>query len=124
MRWGFPGGDCDVLINPYFITCHDNGNRIPQWVTYRLTRDNIAGDAERTDDSRPDPELPKGHRAETAQSVTNAAYAAHTAYAVDTLAMLAFIMANQHDPLPANRVTTWLASIWWRHCEERNHGPS
>jgi hypothetical protein len=24
MRWGFPGGDCDVLVNQHFVTCHND----------------------------------------------------------------------------------------------------
>jgi endonuclease G len=66
MRWGYPGGDCAVLVNDYFITCHDNAKRIPEWVTYHLTSENVAGHAERTDDFRPDPQLPEGARAELA----------------------------------------------------------
>jgi len=64
LRWGFPGGDCDVLLGDYFITCHDRSNRIPQWVTYRLDSVSVAGEAERTDDFRADPYLPDYQRAE------------------------------------------------------------
>jgi DNA/RNA endonuclease G (NUC1) len=41
MRWGYPGGECTVLVNDYFITCHDNAKRIPEWVTYHLTSENV-----------------------------------------------------------------------------------
>jgi endonuclease G len=64
MQWSFPGGDCGVLMSEFFIICHDNANRIPAWVTYRLDAQIINGDAERTDDFRPDPRLPAGKRAE------------------------------------------------------------
>ena len=30
-HWGYPGGECDVRLNDYFITCHDGGKRIPIW---------------------------------------------------------------------------------------------
>ncbi|MBG7606308.1 MAG: DNA/RNA non-specific endonuclease, partial [Actinobacteria bacterium] len=64
LQWGYPGGDCVVLINDWFITCHDNMHRVPEWVSYHLTAESLSGDAERTDDFRPDPALPERHRAE------------------------------------------------------------
>ena len=64
LRWGYPGGNCVVLVNDYFITCHDNAYRVPQWVSYHLTAESLSGDAERRDDFRPDPDLSELHRAE------------------------------------------------------------
>jgi len=64
LRWGYPGGNCTVLVNDYFITCHDNSKRVPEWVTYHLTAENVTGETERSDDFRADPYLLQGSRAE------------------------------------------------------------
>ena len=64
LQGGYPGGDCVVLINDWFITCHDNVHRVPEWVSYHLTAESLSGDAERRDDFRPDPDLSELHRAE------------------------------------------------------------
>jgi endonuclease G len=65
VRWGFPGGSCVPLNKEFFIVCHDAQQREPEWVTYHLTRADLAGgQSERTENFRPDPELPPNDRAE------------------------------------------------------------
>ena len=59
LRWGYPGGEGELLVNEYFVTCHNNAHRVPEWVSYHLTDDNLMGDVERTDNFRPAPELSK-----------------------------------------------------------------
>ena len=61
---GLPGWRLHVLVNDYFITCHDDAKRIPAWVTFHLTDVNLSGETERSDDFRTDPNLPKEARAE------------------------------------------------------------
>jgi endonuclease G len=61
--WGYPGGDCDLLVKRHYVTCHDSYKRIPEWVAYRLTRRSLQGEAARTDDFRADPELDTDQRA-------------------------------------------------------------
>lgn len=64
VRWGYPGGDCTLLVKEHYVICHDDTNRVADWVTYRLNRENLQGDVSRTDNFRPDPELTSGERAE------------------------------------------------------------
>lgn len=64
VRWGYPGGTCTVLIKEYYVICEDIADRLPEWVTYHLTRAMLQGDVQRTDDFRPDPELTPGERSE------------------------------------------------------------
>lgn len=64
VRWGYPGGDCTLLVKEHYVICHDDVNRVADWVAYRLTRENLEGDVARTDDFRPDPELSPGERSE------------------------------------------------------------
>ncbi len=66
VRWGYPGGDCTILVKEHYVICYDDANRVPDWVTYHLTRQNLAGEIPRTDDFRADPNLPSGERAELA----------------------------------------------------------
>ena len=53
-----------LLVKEFFVICHDMEQEIPEWVTYHLTRENLQGTTQRTDDFRPDPELAPGERAE------------------------------------------------------------
>jgi endonuclease G len=53
-----------VLDKGYFVINHNNEWKIPYWVAYYLSKTNLQGSAARTDDFRPDPELPAGSRAE------------------------------------------------------------
>jgi endonuclease G len=64
VRWGYPGGACTLLIKEFYVICEDIPRRLPEWVTYELTREMLAGHAARTDDFRPDPDLTPGERAE------------------------------------------------------------
>jgi endonuclease G len=63
VRWGNPGGTCNVLFKRHYVTCHDSYKRIPEWVAYRLTPRSLQGDAARSDDFRADPELDADQRA-------------------------------------------------------------
>jgi endonuclease G, mitochondrial len=65
-RWGYPGGNCMLLIKDFYFICHDNDDRIPVWVMYHLTPEDLAGGAERSDDFRADPALDPDDRAELA----------------------------------------------------------
>jgi endonuclease G len=64
VRWGYPGGECTILVKEYYVICYDDANRVPDWVTYHLSRENLAGEAPRTNDFRADADLPSGERAE------------------------------------------------------------
>jgi endonuclease G len=64
VRWGYPGGHGAILIKQHFVILHDNHNKLPIWVTYHLTREDLQGTQGRTQDFRPDPTLPAGQRSE------------------------------------------------------------
>jgi endonuclease G len=84
LQWGFPGGSCSPLNKDVYITCHDNERRLPQWVTYRLRRQDLENPvSERTDDFRPDPELEAIARAELADYRSSGYDRGHMAPAAD-----------------------------------------
>lgn len=58
--------DCDQtrLDKQFFVICHDGDWRTARWVGYHLTAENLQGNQGRTDDFRPDPELPADERSE------------------------------------------------------------
>jgi DNA/RNA endonuclease G (NUC1) len=64
VRWGYPGGHGTILVKTHFVILHDNRNKLPVWVTYYLTREDLQGTQGRTQDFRPDPVLPAGQRSE------------------------------------------------------------
>ena len=57
---------CDQtrLDKEFFIICHDSHWRTARWVGYHLTAENLQGNQGRTNDFRPDPELPPDERSE------------------------------------------------------------
>ena len=73
VKWGYPGGTCAFLVREHYVACHDGKKRIPEWVTYHLTAENLAGDVSRTDNFRADPDLVPGERAELID-YTNSGY--------------------------------------------------
>ena len=112
MRWGFPGGDCEVLINEYFITCHDNADRVPAWVTYQLSSENLAGEAQRSDDFRPDPRLPAGQRAELPDYVGSGYDRGHMAPAAafkrsEDAMTATFVLSNMAPQTPSLNRQIW-----------------
>ena len=84
VRWGFPGGRCTILVKEFYVACHDPERKVPEWVTYRLTREDLALDViERTDDFRPDPDLAPGERAELVDYRSSGYDRGHLAPAAD-----------------------------------------
>lgn len=63
-RFGYPGGDGTLLVKDHYVISHRNDLKVPEWVAYHLSRENLQGIARRTNDFRPDPELPAGERSE------------------------------------------------------------
>jgi endonuclease G len=53
-----------LLDRSFYHICYEPGGRIPVWVGYDLTPTLLAGTIARTDDFRPDPDLPLSARAE------------------------------------------------------------
>ena len=63
LEFGTPDCPGQLLDKEFFVICHDPENKIAVWVGYVLTSEELEGSTERTDDFRPDPELPVGERA-------------------------------------------------------------
>ena len=84
VRWGFPGGSCAPLPKEFFIICHDGRLRVPEWVTYHLTRADLAqSEIERSDDFRPDTDLDPQERSELAHYRNSGYDRGHMAPAAD-----------------------------------------
>jgi endonuclease G, mitochondrial len=66
IKYGYPGGQGRILVKKYYVILHEDSLRIPEWVTYHLTKQDLEGTANRNDKFRPDPDIPIGMRAELA----------------------------------------------------------
>jgi endonuclease G len=64
LQYGLPSLDGQLIIREGYTLLHDGNKKVPLWVSYHLTKEDLQGTAGRTDDFRPDPEIPVGHRAE------------------------------------------------------------
>ena len=62
--FGYPSTDGILLYRQGYALCHDNEKKVADWVSYHLVDDYLVKNAGRTDDFRPDPELPEGERSE------------------------------------------------------------
>lgn len=106
VRWGFPGGHCTILVKEFYVACHDPERKVPEWVTYQLTRDDLArNEVERTDDFRPDPDLAPGERAELADYRNSGYDRGHMAPAADfkrsrEAMSLTFLLTNMAPQRP------------------------
>jgi endonuclease G, mitochondrial len=83
LRWGHPGGRCRILEKSFYVICEDVPNRVPEWVTYRLTRQDLGGKAKRKNNFRPDPDLAPNDRAEKADYKGSGYDQGHMAPAAD-----------------------------------------
>ncbi|WP_224982339.1 DNA/RNA non-specific endonuclease [Geomonas agri] len=62
--YGVPGQAGDLLCRKGFLLSHDAQKKTPVWVVERLTRERLQAKLKRSDNFRPDLDLPKGQRAE------------------------------------------------------------
>jgi endonuclease G len=62
--YGYPGTKGTILYRKGYVLAHDNLKKVASWVSYHLTDAYLVQNVPRTDDFRPDPDLPKGQRAE------------------------------------------------------------
>ena len=128
VRWGHAGGNCELLVQRYYIICEDKTHRVPRWVTYRLGRENLRDNVQR--ESNPfhaDRRLPRGERSEQSDYAHTGYDMGHMAPAGDfhrgARAMYeTFLMSNMAPQRPnLNRVI-------WRRLEDqirriaRDHG--
>lgn len=61
---GVPGASGDLLCRKGFLLAHDPQRKTPLWVVERMTRERLKAKLKRSDDFRPDTDLPHGKRAE------------------------------------------------------------
>jgi len=62
--YGYPGTSGTILYRKGYALAHDNNKKVASWVSYHLTDAYLVQNVHRTDDFRPDPDLPKGKRSE------------------------------------------------------------
>ena len=58
LQYGYPAYSDTVLDRTYFIIAYNRNYKIPEWVGYHLTKESLTGTTPRTNDFRPDSELP------------------------------------------------------------------
>lgn len=80
---GTPGTSGDLLCREGYLLSHDPARKVPLWVIERLTREKATAKAERKDAFRPDPDLPKGKRAELSDYLRSGFDRGHMAPAAD-----------------------------------------
>lgn len=65
VQFGFPGGEGKILDKQFFVILYDPKLKIPCWVGYHLTREELEeNNAPRSDRFEPDPDLSPEERAE------------------------------------------------------------
>jgi endonuclease G len=65
LKFGQPACRGQLLDKSFFVVCHSASNKIPIWVGYVLTKEDVEQNiAPRKDSFRPDPELAAGERSE------------------------------------------------------------
>ena len=118
VRWGWPGGRGTLLVKQHFVILEDDRGKLPVFVTYHLTKSDLTGTESRTNDFRPDPALPEGHRSELADYRNSGYDRGHMApagdFTRDQAAMSeTFFLSNMAPQRPRlNRVT-------WEHLESQ-----
>ena len=112
LGYGISGGTGILLDKTYFVLLYDTTTLVPQWVSYRLTQADLDGYAERTDDFRPDPELPVGHRSELEDYRLSGYDRGHMAPAADftrspEAMSMTFLLSNMAPQRPALNRGIW-----------------
>jgi len=64
VKYGAPSLEPVLLCRLGYALSHDADHKVPDWVAYHLTRDKVIGIYPRSNNFRPDPDLPRGERAE------------------------------------------------------------
>lgn len=65
VKYGAPSTQPVLLCRLAYVLSHNSSHKVPDWVAYRLTREQLlAGNVPRSDDFRPDVDLESGERSE------------------------------------------------------------
>lgn len=112
LGYGISGGTGILLDKMYFVLLYDTTTLVPQWVSYRLTQTDLDGPAERTNDFRPDPEIPVGHRSELEDYRLSGYDRGHMAPAADftrspEAMSMTFLLSNMAPQRPALNRGIW-----------------
>lgn len=112
LQFGEPACSGTILSKEFYVICYENDRKIPEWVTYHLSAENLKGTASRKDDFRPDPALPKGQRAELSDYRNSGYDRGHMAPAADfkrsNIAMSeTFLLSNMSPQTPNLNRRTW-----------------
>jgi endonuclease G len=112
VKYGWPGGEGTILVKHYYVILHADSLRIPEYVTYHLTRADLNGTTPRSNDFRPEPGLPAGARAELTDYEHSGYDRGHMAPADDfnrdSMAMSeSFVLSNMSPQRPNLNRKMW-----------------
>ena len=62
--FGYPSTDCDLLVRTGYVLCYDEKTKVADWASYHMTEGYLARHSKRTEDFRPDSDIPAGKRSE------------------------------------------------------------
>jgi endonuclease G len=62
--YGYPGTKGTILVRKGYVLDYDSAKKVVTWVSYHLTDKYLVQNVPRSNDFRPDPDLPKGQRSE------------------------------------------------------------
>lgn len=112
LYWGIAGDTGTILDKRYFVINHNNDMKVPYWVAYHLTFKNLKGSTRRTNDFKPDPELPMGSRSELDDYKNSGFDRGHNAppeaFKMNRQAMsTTFLLSNISPQTPKLNRNTW-----------------
>jgi endonuclease G len=64
--YGYPSTNGAILYRRGYVLDYDTNTKVASWVSYHLTKDYLVQKVDRSDDFRPDPDIPAGKRSEMA----------------------------------------------------------
>ena len=111
--YGQPYCPGTLLIRQAYMACHNDDLLVPLWVAYKLTAKNLQGTAERSDDFRPDPDLPVGNSAELSDYRGSGYDKGHLVPAADMVQSQevmseSFLLSNMAPQVPNLNRGIWL----------------
>lgn len=101
-----------LLCRQAYVAYHDDQAKIPRWISYALTPDNLMGCTPRINSFRADPDLPQGRRAELNDYARTGYDIGHMASSADMtrneqVQRESFYLSNMAPQLPENNRGEW-----------------
>ena len=62
--YGYPSNACAILNRKGYTLCYNSARKVADWTSYHLTDTYLVDNVPRSNDFRPDPDLPEEQRAE------------------------------------------------------------